>query len=266
MRNLFIIAFITCVLFGCKKDEVAVKYDVEISVDDLVYNNKQATISATISPNNQTVSRVDFYLDGNIEKTIFSEPYQFSSLLKDLKTGIHKATVLVTLSDNQVITSEKDFTFCVKLGDDYQGGVVIKLSDNSLNGVVASKFDLTGGTLGMYKYGAYNGNYGAYSMDDGLSNSLKFEGKFDSNYAANACLKIEYNGYNDWYLPALNELLLFENFRTALNFPIRGGGTFWSSTESETILQSAYSHSFGGSLGQPCDKQSLYYVRPIRKF
>jgi hypothetical protein len=266
MKNLFIIAFITIILFGCTKDEVAVKYDVKISVDDPAFNNESATITTTISHNNQSVSRVDFYLDGNLENTIFSEPYQFSRVLKDLKTGIHKSTVLVTFSDNQAITSEKDFTFSVKLGDDYQGGIIIKLSDDSLNGIIASKFDLNGGILGTYKYGAYNGDYGAYSMDDGLSNSSKFEGKFDSDYAAIACLKLEYNGYSDWYLPALNELLLFENFRTALNFPIRGGGTYWSSTESETKPESAYSHSFGGSLGQPCDKQSLFKVRPVRKF
>lgn len=264
--QIFLMILIVLSVFSCKKDEVAVKYDVRISVDDPAYNNKPATISATMSPDNKTVSKVDFYIDGNLEKTIFSEPYQFSSILKDLKIGIHKTTVIITLSNNQLISSEKDFMFKVKLGDTYQGGVIIKLSDDSINGLIASKIDLTGGTLGMYKYGAYNGNYGAYSMDDGLSNSLKFEGKFDDNYAVNACLKLEYNGYSDWYLPALNELLLFENYRTDLNFPTRGGGIYWSSTESETKPQSAYSHSFGGMLGQPCDKQSLYHVRPVRKF
>lgn len=103
-------------------------------------------------------------------------------------------------------------------------------------------------------------------MDDGLANTKKFEGKFDSDYAAIACLQLEYEGYKDWYLPAYNELILFDKFRKLLNIPERTGEKYWSSTGSKDDIKKAYLYSFGATVGKTTDVQSLLHVRPCRRF
>ena len=270
MKSIFLVLGLVLAFFACSKKEnlpaQEIAPSVQFTTEKSIYNNQPSQMTAIVLPSSVNVAKVDFYIDGVITKTLFSPPFQITSTLKDLKTGAHKLSLSVTLSDSKVLTAENSFSFKIRLADEYQGGIIIKVSSDSLTGIIASKFDLTGGLLGMYKYGAYNGGYAAYSTDDGYSNSYKFEGRFDSDYAAIACLNLELNGYSDWYLPAINELLLFENFKPALNIPERTGNTYWSSTGSEAYPQSAFSHSFSGMLGQPCDMQRGYYVRPVRKF
>ena len=268
MKSIYLILGVAFAFLGCSKKESSSESapSIQFSTEKSIYNNQQTQMAVTVTPSSVSVSKVDFYMDGIITKTLFSPPYQVVSTFNDLKTGTHIAGVSVTLSDSKVLTSENEFTFKVKLTDQYQGGIIIKISADSLTGTIASKFDLTGGLLGLYKYGAYSENYGANDPDDGLLNTNKFLGHTDFGYAAIACLNLEYEGYSDWYLPAINELLLFENFKPTLNIPERTGHTYWSSTGSDTYPKSAFSHSFGADLGQPCDMQNNYYVRPVRRF
>ncbi len=264
-KTIFILMSVFLIL-SCEKQSVEKSIDCVILANDTIANNVQSTISATFKTENTSIAKVELFIDGVSNKTLFASPFDFKVTLNSLTTGSHVITINATTVEGNSKTFTKNVFFKVNLGDVYMGGIVISLSSNKVNGIIASTSDLTGGVLGLYKYGAYNGNYQAYSMDDGLSNTNKFVGKFDSNYAAIACLNLTYNGYSDWYLPALNELLLFENYRVLLNIPERSGNVYWSSTESSTDVNSAYSHSFGGMLGQPCDKQKGYYVRPVRKF
>lgn len=269
MKQLFLFMCLIS-LIGCTNEvvqpEKTINCTISLTNNDTVYNNVLSTVSANITTSNTDVSKIEYFIDGVSKKTLFSKPYNLDLTLSDLKTGIHTITLNVTSTDNTSKSFTKDFFFKVNLGDIYQGGVVIKLSSNKINGVIASETNLPGGLLGKFKYGAYNGDYQAYSLDDGLANTNKFDGKPDSYYAAIGCLGLVYNGYSDWYLPALNELLLFENFLAKLNIPERSGYIYWSSTESTTDTKSAYSHGFGVLIGQPCDKQSYYLVRPVRRF
>lgn len=271
MKKLLIL-FAGILLAGCSKDNTPereqnpVISSISINGNGDVYNNNSTIIKAVIEENDNVLSSVDFYIDGKLAKSIFSKPYEYKDVLKDLKTGDHSVEVIVNCSNGQKVQKTANFKFKVALGDEYQGGIIIKLDDNGLNGIIASKSDLQGGVVGKFKYGAYNGNYGAFSMDDGLSNTDKFKGKFDSDYAAIACLNLEYNGYNDWYLPAYNQLALFENFLDKLTIPERSGYKYWSSTGSERDNTKAYIYGFGVSVGNPFDMQTYCMVRPCRNF
>lgn len=267
--NKILIYFCLAILlnFGCTTAVVPPDtiYTVSLAMDNVVNNNVEFTSTCSISPNDYTVSSVDFYIDGVLNKTIFISPFILRTTFSDLKTGDHTIVASVNFKDGSKETIAKTFKFKVKLGDDYGGGVVIILKGDSIHGVIASKNDLLGGTFGLFLYGSYS-NYLAYSMDDGLSNTNKFVGKFDGGYAAIACLNHEENGYDDWYLPAYNELKVFDDFLTNLNMPQRSGKIYWSSTESSVNIKSAYVYGFGVSLGNPFDKQKFYYVRPVRAF
>lgn len=271
MKNV-LITLAALVLIGCsknddpQKEQPPVISSILINDNGDVYNNKEIVIKTAIEENNNSILSVDFHIDGQSVKSVFSKPYEYKDVLKDLKTGDHTVEVVVNCSNGIKVQKSTNFKFKVALGDQYQGGIIIKLESDGLKGVIASKTDLSGGILGKFQYGSYNGNYEAYSMDDGLSNTNKFKGKFDSNYAAIACLNLELNGYSDWYLPAYNQLALFENYLKQLNIPERSGYIYWSSTGSDKDPKRAYVYGFGVSLGNPFDMQSYCLVRPCRNF
>ena len=273
MKKIFLFALLAAVLIGCGNDDddnsttSPVNYKISFNSPDVIKNGTEHSIIPVIEPNADEISSIELFLDGKSMEKKFSAPFSFKFTLTDLPTGEHKLIMAATMKNGSVINSdEKTFLFAVNLGDEYQGGIVIKILDNGVHGTIASKSDLTGGVLGKYKYGAYNGNYQAYSMDDGLENTNKFRGKPDSNYAAIACINLEHNGYNDWYLPAYNEMLLFVNFLAKLNIPERSGRVYWSSTGDNSNSQRAYAVPFGVSFGTPCDIQGSYLVRPCRRF
>jgi len=272
MKKIIFLALLAAVIFsGCTYNdnnvENTINYKISFNCPNIIKNGTEHNINPIIEPNADEISSVELFLNGKSIEKIFSKPFSFKLALKNLTTGEHKLIMTATLKSGSVVNSEeKKFVFAVNLGDEYQGGVVIKILDNGVHGTIASKSDLTGGILGKFKYGAYNGNYQAYSMDNGFENTNKFKGKTDSNYAAIACLDLEFNGYDDWYLPAYNEMLLFNDFIEKLNIPERSGKIYWSSTGDSSNSQRAYAVPFGVSFGTPCDMQGSYLVRPCRKF
>ena len=266
MKKLLLIALLSFALFSCKKDD-AVDYNISSIFPEVVKNGSEYTLTPNISPNDNETSSIELLLDGKTLEKKISKPFSFKLLFSDMKTGDHKLLLIATLNDGSIVNSqEMTFTFVVSLGDQYQGGIVVKTSDNGVHGAIASKTDLSGGLLGKYKYGAYNGNYQAYNMDDGLENTNKFVGKLDSDYAAIACLNLELNGFDDWYLPANNEMKLCNNYLEKLNIPERSGRIYWSSTGDSSNLQRAYAVPFGVSFGIPCDMAGRYLVKPFRRF
>lgn len=268
-KFLLLFAAIACVAFvGCSKDDggndKSMSCSINIDNGGIIYNNEPASISVNITGDAAEVVSVDFYIDGDLAKSVFASPFTYNATLKDLSTGTHTINAVVKCTDNSTCQSEGNFTFKVKAGDEYQGGIIISTKDE-LSGIIAAKNDLTGGTLGRYKYGSYR-DYGAYSMDNGLANTDKFNGTAAGDYAAFACLEFELNGYNDWYLPAFNEIALFEDYLQELNIPERSGYKYWTSTESSDNDTKAYAYGFGVSIGNPFDKQELLRVRPVRRF
>lgn len=271
MKKLLILLTVA-MLTACSKDDnpkgeqLPIISSISINDNGDVYNNKGIAVKAVIEENDNAISSVEFFIDGKLAKPVFSKPYEYNDVLKDLKTGDHSVEVIANCSNGKKVQKTANLKFKVALGDEYQGGIIIKLESNELSGVIASKTDLQGVVVGKFKYGAYNGNYEAYSMDDGLTNTNKFTGKFDSDYAAIACLSLEHNGYSDWYLPAYNQLALFENYLEKLNIPERSGYKYWSSTGSSTDNTKAYIYGFGVSVGNPFDMQTYCMVRPCRNF
>lgn len=265
--SLFAVMLSFVTLIGCKPEKDNIDVQVLVSGPEIVVNGEEFLIK--IEADLEQIVSVELFIDGASQGVKFALPYEYLIIPKDWNTGVHKIVVQGRLQDGKIITSTtKEIVFRVNLGDTYQGGVVIQVSDNGVHGIIASKKDITEGSVGntgLYHYGAINGEYHAYSKDDGLSNTLKFEGKLNFNYAAPACLQLEMNGFDDWYLPAYNQLLLFENFREALGIPERTGNTYWSSTGDQDP-EKAYAVSFGGAMGNPCRVNQSFYVRPCRNF
>lgn len=238
---------------------------VAIEADSIVYNQKEHKFLLSLKNSPQIVS-VDYYIDGELSKTIFESPYTYSATLKNLNTGNHTVSIIAKLQDGKLLKDEKNIIFRVKRGDEYQGGVIVYTSEDELHGIIAAKKDLEGGISGKYKYGYYRGGYDSFSKSDGYANTQKFKGKTDSNFAAIACLSYDGGGYNDWYLPSLEESEYLKDFESSL-IPSRLNNIYWTSTLREDEMHAEIFY-FGrvAIITSDLDIQKAYYVRPFRKF
>jgi len=108
----------------------------------------------------------------------------------------------------------------------------------------------------------------SYSIGSGKKNTELIVNRFDSLRerctAAQVCATLDFDGFNDWFLPSAEELdLMYKNLKQ------NGLGGFskqlyWSSTESD--MEHAWAQSFNDGLYNFHYKTSPYRVRAIRMF
>ena len=81
--------------------------------------------------------------------------------------------------------------------------------------------------------------------------------------AINLSNELNYNQFNDWYLPEIHELeILFNNL--GINHQSFKDSYYWSSTESSNI--GAMFIDFSSGISGETNKNGVEWVRPIRSF
>jgi hypothetical protein len=178
---------------------------------------------------------------------------------------------------NELVQNDK-----VKIGSSYSGGIVFQIDPTGRNGLVFCIDSIT-----KSFWGFKNKQIGTSKLlGTGKENTLLISKKANTNVfienkrklfffnqkivvtqkydtAADLCLMLNINGYNDWFLPSIDELnLLFHSlnneYKTKIPFRI------WSS--SEKSISSAFYFSFkSGKVGNEDKHNSLYFI-PIRAF
>jgi hypothetical protein len=162
------------------------------------------------------------------------------------------------------------------VGDNYEGGTVFYIlaeGDPGYNkrrphGLIASNEDLVIPNRFAFTWGcegtSITGADGR-AIGTGSQNTKDIVASCSqSEIAARMCLDLNTNGYDDWFLPSLDELE-----KLYINMSIVGGfGTsdlrYWSSTEDNT--DAAWSIDFEtGYIGRAY-KSNKYLIRPIRTF
>lgn len=87
-----------------------------------------------------------------------------------------------------------------------------------------------------------DGLIGAGGASDGQGNTTTIAAIGDG-FAASKCSKLSIGGFDDWYLPAVDELKSFSNYQQEIG--ILRDGTYWSSTEdSDPEGNLAYVYTF----------------------
>jgi hypothetical protein len=179
------------------------------------------------------------------------------------------------------------------VGEVFGGGVIFHLlkdSNRAEHGLIISTIDLGNtvwGTEGLTIPNAMN-------FYDGSMNTLSIiNNESISNNAAHLCSIYRGGGYNDWYLPSIEELLLIYENRYNLNYTLKNivgsnsiynpnpqsnnnwtqSYNYWSSTqfvfESNTYAYNlAYNLTTGGTPVSVDNgpKSTILTVRAIRKF
>jgi hypothetical protein len=161
--------------------------------------------------------------------------------------------------------------FALAIGDSYQGGTVARIYQSGDPGYVAGQLH------GIVASAADNAASGAWSNINVLigataqsnsngttnTNAIIGQGGHTAS-AAKVCRDYNGGGYNDWYLPAYDELnWLYANYGTIGGFT--STSYYWSSTETPANL--AYRLRFDGTGWLASGKGgTAQRVRAVRKF
>ena len=160
-------------------------------------------------------------------------------------------------------------------GKTYQGGLIAYLDTVTSTGLIAAPVD-----QGLAEWGIYCTEIGGTSSAIGTgqtNTTLILDGCAQSKIAARLCDDLVYDGYDDWFLPSLDELnLMWKNLadidgdgtNKGTSDPNNIGGFingyYWSSTGFDDIL--AYLRQF--NIGKPAldYKYQKLNVRAVRAF
>jgi len=259
-------------LLSCDKKEPLKEPTVSIIVSNngKVLTDEKFTITAQIIDNSSEVSSVDLYINNSYVETLFSNPFVFNLKYNDISIGKHDINVIITLDNGQKLTSSGSFDFDIAEGLFYQGGIIVEINDDGKSGLIISSELLPGnGTRSGYIYGSKNRMYLANDEDNGLLNSNKLISGSEISPSANACLQYRGGGYNDWYMPAANELIKASRFSHKLGITEETDSrlsTCWSSTEMERSYDYAYHVDLKNGERYYSNKNNIYSVVAVREF
>lgn len=120
----------------------------------------------------------------------------------------------------------------LKIGQDFGGGIIFYIDGSGQHGLIAAPEDQSDSIKWsgiFYRTDANDAEVGRGQLNTTSIISALGPG----NYAASMCDQLIYNGYNDWFLPSKNELLLLYQQRNIIGGFVND--YYWSSTEYDTI-------------------------------
>lgn len=133
-------------------------------------------------------------------------------------------TLLFTAcSNNDDNTPEENLI--LKIGQEYQGGIIFYLDDTEEHGLIAYQSDLADAPWGCFTQPNPVPPTAPIAQNDGIGfgeqNTLAIINFCNEpNSAARLAYNLDGNGYDDWYLPSIDELaLIYENRDLIGGFP-----------------------------------------------
>jgi hypothetical protein len=244
----------SCLIGGCM-NPTAENYNADASIDDescIIYG---CTLSSF--PNYNSVATIG---DGSCDMNSLDVFGCVDSLAfnSDINANIDNGTC-------------RDYPI---IGMEAEGGIVFYIDETGQHGLVAALED-----IGQFEWGCYGSNVSGadgQSIGTGYQNTLDIvaencQTENGGITAAQATLDYETEGYTDWYLPSIDELV--EMYNTIGNGGSEGniGGFetsdyyyYWSSSEYSSNSAWCVFFNDGGTGGS--NKLSSLRVRAVRAF
>lgn len=219
-------------------------------------NNGDVNYNIPISYGNTTGSiSVNYYLQ--------SSPWIASGSIQSVPCGYSIGT---SANINIPVCSPT-----LNIGDSYGGGIIAYIFQSGdpgyisgqVHGIIAAASDIAG-NLPWATSPFLITNATSFELSDGDNNTtiIVAVNGTTTTYAARICDELSLNGYSDWCLPSMNELL-----KLSYNKLIIGGFSslfYWSSTELDRYT--AYGVNFSGTGSNNSSKGGSARVRAIRYF
>jgi Protein of unknown function (DUF1566) len=176
---------------------------------------------------------------------------------------------------NDIPSNQTPNNQTLQIGKSFGGGIIFFIDTTGVHGLIVAKTDLQQKMI----YGCMDVETFANSPGDGIVNTIIIAKHCGDETAAYQCLHLNIAGYQDWYLPSINELALL--FKAMLSPDLFSVGIYWSSSEYMELKNSGISpagwHTDSESVSWALDfkrggtRRVLYkdkeaYVRAIRKF
>ena len=250
-----------CIIYGCTLADFP-NYNSEATVDDFSCDMSSADVFGCTNPN-----YLEYAPPVNQDNGTCSVEVVLGCTGPDHCNYNPEANT----DDGSCIYTEPGYdcegNFVPEFGDMIEGGIVFYIDETGEHGLVAALEDLPG----VYEWGCsgtinlpYNTFIGA-----GYQNTLDIvAGCSQPSIAASEALAYESEGYEDWYLPSIHELV--EMYNTIGNGSPDGniGGFentyYWSSSESKD--NDAWSVNFIYGYTLSIYKSNTFRVRVIRAF
>ena len=181
------------------------------------------------------------------------------NLGKEVMIATCLAVIIMFVSCGKDKNSDK-----LKVGQEHEGGIIAYIDATGKHGLIAAKQDQSIGII-WYKQDLGTFATGAVGTEiwTGQSNTEKIvEKQGEGEYAARLCYDLVLNGYDDWFLPSIDELdELYKNREKIGGFV--STSKYWSSSEGG--YNGAFYKDFGGGGGN-LHKAEAARVRAVRYF
>lgn len=132
-------------------------------------------------------------------------------------------------------TFSDDMTFAAKfgLGESYGGGFIIYIDGTGEHGLIAAETDQSSGTIWDNGSNCLKTNVNSITIGSGQSNTTRLISVLGlGDYPARICDDLVLNGFNDWYLPSLQELdCLWKSLSVFDRHYNLNGFFYWTSSE-----------------------------------
>ena len=148
------------------------------------------------------------------------------------------------------------------IGQKYQGGRIFYIDQTGKHGLIVSELDLPSTQWGCSS-STLNGA-DATIVGGGLQNTLDIVSGCSENTAASLCNNLDTLGYNDWYLPSIEEMKGCYETLGKIGQANLVGGYYWSSSENDA--ETAWLVMFANGSPVTLSKAGGYNVRAIRSF